>query len=121
MSFRAALRNKGGFTLLEVLAALMVAGVALTCVLEIEIQAQRNAGRARAYRLALSLARSKLHEVVSGVETAGSGEFPDMDGWTWSVERAPFPGRPGISRVVLEVRFPGGKGERSVKLEELAP
>lgn len=99
----------------------MVAGVALTCILEIEITAQRNAGRALAYRRAASLARSKLHEVVSGMEAERSGEFPDMEGWTWSVEREPFPGRPGLFRVILEVRFPGGKGGRSVKLEELAP
>ncbi len=123
MSFRAERRkrNRGGFTLLEVLAALMVAGVALTCLVEIEVQGQRNAGRARAFRRAVTLARSKLQEVVAGLEPESSGEFEGMEGWTWSVEKEPFPGRPGLFRVVLEVRFPGGKGERKVKLEEVAP
>ena len=123
MNFRTALRNRSerGFTLLEVLAALMVAGVALTCILEIEVQAQRNAGRARALRRAAALAESKLQEVLSGLEPASSGDFPGMEGWTWSVSREPFPGRPGFFRVVLEVRFPGGKGGRTVKLEEVAP
>ncbi len=123
MSFKAAFRkrNERGFTLLEVLAALMVAGVALTCILEIEVQAQRNAGRARAWRKAVTLAESKLQEVLAGLEPGTSGDFPGMEGWTWSATREPFPGRPGLFRVVLEVRFPGGKGGRVVKLEEVAP
>ncbi len=109
--------NSKGFTLLEVLAALFVAGVALTCLIEIQASSIRRDGRAKAERLALTLARKKLEEIKLGISGEGSGEFEGFEKFKWSARREPF--RFGLSRLVVTVEYKYGKAAEEIELQEI--
>lgn len=79
-----------GFTLMEILAALVLIGVVLPAVMKgLSIASILASDSARKYE-ALDLAESKLAEVLLSGQWqsgAGSGDFmPDYDGYEWTLE-----------------------------------
>src|SRR5438105_5398500 len=81
--------SRRGFTLLEVLATLVLMGIILYPVMHGISLATAAAGEAKHKVEACSLAQTKLAELVSDVQTlnqtgAGSGSFADNPGYTWT-------------------------------------
>ncbi|MDA8139864.1 MAG: prepilin-type N-terminal cleavage/methylation domain-containing protein [Desulfobacteraceae bacterium] len=78
-----------GFTLIEVLVALVIITVAMTSVYRLQGDTLRMSTAKRFYSLAPKLAKGKLAEIESqGFKNAtdGSGDFgQDFPGYTWTV------------------------------------
>jgi len=87
------LRDKGGirgFTLLEVMVAIAILGIALTCVLQIFSGGLDCAKRSGEYTRAVLYAKAKMEELISRsdlTEGEESGEF-DSD-YRWHTEIRP--------------------------------
>jgi general secretion pathway protein I len=87
---RRAPRGRGGFTLLEVILALVILGAALAMLGEVMQLASRHAIEARAETLAQSLATSLMDELQAGaieLESASRQalEVDDATAWVYSV------------------------------------
>ena len=121
-----------GFTLLEVLVATLIMGIAISGILSGLSGAARNASRLTDYDRATLLARQKMDQLL--VDRAAprnqdiGGEFdPGITGGTptgWRARVAPFEGTPGagpgavgIDRVELEIWWMSGATRRSFALE----
>lgn len=86
---RAVRTSRRGFTLLEVLATLVLMGIILYPVMHGISLATAAAGEAKHKVEACSLAQTKLAELMADYQTlnqtgAGSGSFPDYPGYTWT-------------------------------------
>jgi general secretion pathway protein I len=88
-SGQARIKNPGGFTLIEVLVALVIITIALTSVYRLQSDTFRMSGDTRFYTLAPLLAQGKLAEIErEGLKNASdaSGDFGlDYPGYTWMV------------------------------------
>jgi len=111
--------SQAGFTLIEVLAALLISAVALTYLLQSETASVRMASRTQELRQATILGSAKLQELIAGVETADSGDFEAREGWSWEAGRESFEGGFGTERVVLTVYYTSTGIERSLILEQV--
>jgi type II secretion system protein I len=127
-----------GFTLIESVAALAIASIALVALLELHLVSIRTADKAQAITQAVLLAQEKMAEALStsypplGVQ---SGEA-EMDGtqFTWQTEVTdahlppqvlasaappsyrPTAGRDRLRQLSVEVSWQGGPGEKHVSL-----
>ncbi len=108
-----------GFTLLEVLAALLIASVALTYIISSETESIRRSAATRDLREATALAKEKLMEIVAGAEGADSGDFEGRKGWSWHAVREPAPDAFGLEKLEVTVRYATHGREETVVLEEL--
>ena len=121
-----------GFTLLEVLVATLIMGVAISGILSGLSGAARNASRLTDYDRATLLARQKMDQLLVDRGAPRNqeigGEFePAIAGATrtgWRARVAPFeatpgagPGAVGIDRVELEIWWMDGPTRRSFALE----
>ncbi len=121
-----------GFTLLEVLVATLIMGIAVAGILSGLAQAARNASRLTDHDRATLLARQKMDELLSDRNAPRNqdiaGEFNpaltggERPGWRARVaafEAAPGtgPGSVGIDRVELEIWWMDGTTRRSFTLE----
>jgi len=82
-------KARRGFTLLEVLATMVLIGIILPAVMHGISLATIAAGEARHKVEAASLAQTKLAGLIADYQTlnqtgASSGDFPDYPGYTWS-------------------------------------
>ena len=109
----------GGFTLLEVLAALMIAAVCLTWLLQSQSASIEGAGRTRDLRQATLLAGAKLRELAAGIEPGQAGEFEERPGWRWEAVREPVEGVAGVERLLLTLSYTSLGRARSLRLERL--
>ena len=124
--------TSSGFTLLEVMVAALVMGIAVAGVLSGLAGAARNAARLTDYDRATLVAKQKMDELLA--DTAASrnqpieGTFdPKVTGNTkmgWRARIAPFealPGRGagawGVDRIELEIWWMQGDVRRSFSLE----
>lgn len=85
------MRSEKGFTLLEIMVALAILGIALTVILQQFSVGLKSARISREYTTALIHAREKLEEfclLKELSEEEESGEFED--GYSWRVVVAPF-------------------------------
>jgi len=112
-------RIEAGFTLLEVLAALLIGAVALTYLISSETESIRRSSSTRDLREATTLAKGKLMEIVAGAESADSGDFEGRPGWSWEIAREPAPDAFGLEKVILTVRYLSRTRQETVVLEEL--
>lgn len=121
-----------GFTLLEVLVASMVMGIAVAGVLSAISSATRNAARLSQYDRAALYARSKMDELLvvkelpRGVPLDGKFDRAASNnveaGWTARVSPFEFvePPAPGfwvVDRIALEIWWMDGATKRSYSLE----
>lgn len=85
---RRAMRSKGAFTLIEVLATLTLVAIVLPVVIDGVLLSLATAGQARQQTEAASLAQSKLAELVATGQLNDSeiaGDFgPDWPEYRWS-------------------------------------
>lgn len=124
--------SQRGFTLLEVLVATAIMGVAVAGLLNTISAAARNAARLTQYDRAVLLARSKMDELLAEPKLQRNvpfaGEFdPARTGGvscTWHAMVQPFETIPGsvpgywdVDRIELEIDWMDGATKHSFSLE----
>jgi general secretion pathway protein I len=118
--------NQRGFTLLEVLVATLIMGIAVAGTLSGISTAARNASRLTQYDRATLLARQKMDELLVDTGSVGvrDGFFnPAQTGGAnigWHAAVTPFEGGPGpgiVDRVELEIWWMDGATRRVFALE----
>ena len=117
-------RREAGFTLLEVMIALAILGVAFALSMELLASGVRSAKASENYTQAVLLARQKLAEVAATPNLEGSantGEFGG--GFRWSSEIQPLPQEQDLParlfRVRVRVTWPGRQGDKALDLYTL--
>jgi type II secretion system protein I len=126
------MRNRNGFTLLEVLVATMIMGVAVAGLLNTISAAAHNASRLTQYDRAVLLAKSKMDELLAEPKLPRNapmmGEFdPVRTGGvpcSWQATVAPIDTLPGagpgswvVDRIQLEIDWMDGQVKHSFSLE----
>lgn len=104
-----------GFTLLEVLVALAILGVAVVASIQGFAQGLRLLKLAGDHQRAMLLADQKTREVVDpaeGRQEGTEGRFA----WTRTISAVDTPARAGVYRIVVDVRW---DGRRHVAIDTL--
>jgi type II secretion system protein I len=125
--------RRAGFTLLEVLVATVIMGVAVTALIVGLSQSVKNAGRLADYDRAVMLARTRMNDLLLDVnlpfEGSVNGVFPADEaggipsGWDASLKPYDVPpnATPGVTvlqQIALEVWWePATGGRRTMHLE----
>ncbi len=116
-----------GFSLLELLVAVAVMGLALTLLYRVDASAVRGVGDYAAQQRAGLLARSLL-DARDAVPAAGWQESGEDAGFAWSVSSAPWPtppglevGAPALHEVTVNVQWAGRVGPQQLELRTLLP
>jgi general secretion pathway protein I len=137
MTERGSTNTRGGFTLLEVLVATVIMGVAVTALISGLSQSVKNANRLKDYDRAAMLARTKMNDLLLDPELPfeGSveGTFPaDQSGGIqsgWKATLRPFdvppnagPGVIVLQEVALDVWWePASGGRRDLRVQSYRP
>ena len=124
---------RGGFTLLEVLVATVIMGIAVTALISGLSQSVKNADRLKAWDRASMLARSRMEELLLDPELPLDGSVegtfpPDQSGGIpsgWKASLRPFdlppnagPGAMILQEVALDVWWePESGGRRDLQLQ----
>ena len=124
--------NQRGFTLLEVMVATLIMGVAVVGLMSGISQSLRNADRVIDYDRAALLARSKMDDLLLNYQlpkgTVINGEFDPVllggkeGGWRakitpFEMEAKPTPGSQILERIELEIWWKFGADRRRFNLE----
>jgi prepilin-type N-terminal cleavage/methylation domain-containing protein len=118
---RADLQNDG-FTLLEVMASVVIIGVAMTVVMTDRNESVRRVAITENMRTATMLAQQKMSEIVLGTESGTSGDFEDYAGFSWEIEQSSEDmlqengQTASLNGIVLVVAYPAGMGHAELKL-----
>jgi len=133
---RRAARGKSGFTLLEMIVATSIMGIAVAGLMSGISGATRNAARLRDYDRAVQLASLKMNELLLDPRLprngALSGNFdPSLSGGadiSWqahveSFERAAraAPGQMSLDRIQLQISWMSGRERRNFTLDAFRP
>jgi general secretion pathway protein I len=129
--------NQRGFTLLEVMVATVIMGIAVAGLIAGLSQSVKNASRLTAYDRAVMLANTKMNDLLLDVnlpfDGSAEGEFDrDQTGGIatgWRASMRPFdvppnaqPGTMILQRIALELWWQPGSGtRRSIQLESYRP
>lgn len=108
--------DRRGFTLLEVMVALALAGMVLVAALGVAAADLRASRRAAAVQEAATLADAVLEraalatrdELVAWERGAEGRWQPPLDGYAWRVRAAPMAGEASLFAVQVEVSWAGG-------------
>jgi prepilin-type N-terminal cleavage/methylation domain-containing protein len=115
-----------GFTLLEVLVAVMVMGTAFAAIAGVLGTSMRNVSRAEDYQRITLLARSQMNELMTlpwKDGTTWSGQWTDGYRWRAQAARVPPPeqeayyGRYELMRMTLIGTWKTSRGEKTYTLE----
>ncbi|MCU1235712.1 MAG: hypothetical protein JWP63_3679 [Candidatus Solibacter sp.] len=124
--------KRRGFTLLEMLVATTIMGVAIAGLMSGLSNSTRNAARLRDYDRAVQLARLRMNDLLADMRlprnTPLEGQFaPQITGgltagWTARVTKAerspsPAPGDFTLDRIQLEIWWMNGDRRRTMQLE----
>lgn len=119
-------RNNRGFTLLELLVATVILGVAVAALLGGLSGSIRNASRLSDYDRAAIAARQKMEELLLDPQfprfTQVGGQL--AEGITWRARMLPFDmpqqagaGSPVVDRLELDAIWQSGGNQKSIRLE----
>jgi general secretion pathway protein I len=126
------MRSKRGFTLLEVLVATAIMGIAVAGILNTISAAAHNAARLTQYDRAVLLAKSKMDELLAEPKLQRNapmgGEFDSVRTGgvpcSWRAQIHPFETAPGaitgywvVDRIELEIDWMDGATKHSFSLE----
>ena len=123
------MRRQRGFTLLEVLVATTIMGVAVVTIMSALSTSVRNAARLTDYDRVALVARARMDALLSdpalppGVLIDAPIDPASLGGARggWRAAETPFEmdpgGRPGLDRLQLEIWWISGDQRRSFKLE----
>lgn len=113
-------RREGGFTLIEVLAALAVAGLAFTVLLQTDGVNHGRTLRSQLLLGAVHLAGAMMEDVfASGVPALSEEKGEDgVYQWTRTVGDTQFP---GVREVAVTLSWPEGEGRRSYRVAAYLP
>ncbi len=118
---------RGGFSLLELLVAVAVMGLALTLLYRVDAGAVRGVADVAAQERASVLARSILN-ARDAVPAGGWNEAGESGGFAWRVASAPWPTPPGLEvgtpvlhEVVIGVQWAGRGAPHVLELRTLLP
>ena len=105
-------KQRAGFTLMEVMLALVILGVGLTAITQSVMMVMRSSGLTARYTQATILAQNKMEEVLARAEPPKSvekGEFEDHPGMAWKIvpEKGAIENLAQI-RVLVTFSAPGG-------------
>jgi prepilin-type N-terminal cleavage/methylation domain-containing protein len=112
--------KRAGFTLLEVMVATLIMGIAVVSLLSSIGASMRNASRLTAYDRAVMLSRTKMDEILVDhrIPTGSTleGNFDPETGWRAHLSpfetRGIVPGTPMLERVELEIWWTTPNGAR---------
>lgn len=121
--------SQHGFTLLEVLVAAVIMGLAVAGAMSAIASSSRNASRLTQYDRAVTLARQKMDELL--VDRNAPRNIPLSGNWDppipnagWNARVMPFEAPPGagvgagvVDRVELEIWWMDGQTRRAFTLE----
>lgn len=103
------------------MAALLIAGIAITYLVTTEIESARNISETQALRRALLLGKTKLNEIVLGTEKALSGSFEEPESWFWEAYSTVDPNLYNAQKVTVTVHYYVGNEEKVLSLERVLP
>ena len=115
-------RGSTGFTLLEVLLALVIVVSGVAIVAQGFYGGARAASQARSETTAMMLAERKMGDLETGetsLTRSDSGTFSDAEGYKYQIAVEPDSSRAGLYKVTVTVTFGEGTEERSVALNRL--
>lgn len=98
--------NKRGFTLLEVMIAIAILGVALTVILQLFAQGLDSAKRSGEYSKAILYAKEKMEELIAMDDLAEgeeSGEFDDVYRWHSEIKPAELEDEEGYQYFPMKI------------------
>ncbi len=126
------MKDKKGFTLIEVLVAIAILGIGFGVIFELFSGGLRSAKLSEDYLKATWYGKAKMEEVLSQKdfsEGSTEGTFDTQFSWKVDVTKVtPSLGQKegeesdlpvDLYQVVLKVSWPSGKGERSLDMESL--
>jgi type II secretion system protein I len=107
--------GEAGFTLVEVMVALLIVATSIAALQAISNATLRSAVETNSLRIAKMLLRGKAEEVAAGVETGSGGSFDDQGfaGYTWDVAQATLQAgeEETVVQVTVSVHYPTLRGE----------
>ena len=118
MVYHSRTHPKSGFTLIEVMAAVLIIAIVLIALLIEKGRSFKNTLVTHNHRIALMLATSKMEELKSGIETQSTGEFEEHSGFSWKLEQESFivEVEEGVQlemvKQTLEIEYPGMREEK---------
>jgi general secretion pathway protein I len=107
-------KARGGFSLLEVLVATVVMGIAVTGLIVGLSQSVKNASRLADYDRAAMLARTKMNDLLTDINLPFEGSVQGV----FSAEEVPVPG--GWNAVMKPFDVPPNAGPGTVILQQIA-
>ncbi|MDQ6707827.1 MAG: type II secretion system GspH family protein [Acidobacteriota bacterium] len=119
-------KHSQGFTLLEVLVATMIMGVAVVTLLSALSTSMHNAARLTDYDRAVMLARTQMDALLLDytipLDSTIEGRFTGDSGWrakltAFDMGPRPAPGVPILERMELEIWWLSGTQRRKFQLE----
>ncbi len=126
------MKNRRGFTLIEVLLAVAILGIGLCVIMELFAGGLRSAKVSEEYTKATLYGKMKMEELLAASDLAeGSlaGSFDDQFSWTaevriknptFSTPPDPEPTLPiDLYQIVLKVTWSSVRGQKSIEIESL--
>lgn len=106
-------RGESGFTLMEVLVALLIVATTVAVLQDVSSATLKDAIETNRVRVAKMLLKTKLEEIEKGIETATSGDFrayygTSYPGYEWEMAEAsqPVGKEEAVRAIMVTVRYP---------------
>ena len=118
---RRPLVGRRGFTLVEVMASMMLVAIILPVAMKGVSVALQIAGVARQRSLAASLAETQMNDLITANvwdQTSMAGDFPDNPGYSWTADLTEWEDTT-VQQLEVSVQWTSRGQERSVTLDTL--